>query len=142
PAVSQPRAATDRVNPGLTFDLEGLRGFVVETSEALGESLTRRARLTYRVIETVGSAPPRIERYLETETTRRTQPFGTSETVRRERVRSLVASDGLRPISSRGEVSWWTDGGWRHAQHDVRFEGDRVVGVVTDSTGRGLELDR
>jgi hypothetical protein len=24
----------------------------------------------------------------------------------------------------------------------VRFEGDRVVGIVTDSAGRGLELDR
>jgi hypothetical protein len=39
-------------------------------------------------------------------------------------------------------VATWTDGGWQEAQHDVRFEGDRVVGVVTDTTGRGLELDR
>jgi hypothetical protein len=39
-------------------------------------------------------------------------------------------------------VSVWTDQGWRSEQHDIRFEGDRAVGVITDSTGRGLEVDR
>ena len=138
----QPRVATDRVNAGLTFDVAGLRGWVIESSEELRDIERRRARTTYRLIETVGATAPRIERYYESETMRRTEPFGTWQTVSRERVRSLVAVAGLQPISSRGEYSWWTEGGWHSAEHDVRFEGDRVIGVVTDTTGRALELDR
>jgi S1-C subfamily serine protease len=141
-ATVQPLASNDRVNVGLSFDAARLRGYVVEARVELGGGRQRLTRIAYRVIETVGGAPPRIERYLESQTTQRTEPFETWQTVRRERVRSLVALDGLRPISSRGEVATWTDGGWQEAQHDVRFEGDRVVGVVTDTTGRGLELDR
>ncbi len=141
-APAQPRVATDRVNPGLSFDVAGLRGWVVESAEELRDIERRRARTTYRLIETVGATAPRIERYYESETMRRTEPFGTWQTVGRERVRSLVAASGLQPISSRGEYSWWTEAGWRSSEHDVRFEGDRVLGMVTDTTGRALELDR
>jgi S1-C subfamily serine protease len=137
-----PPANSGRANLGLSFDVEGLRGYVVESQVDLGGARQRRSLVTYRVIETVGGTPPRIERYLESQTSERTEPFGTWQTVRRERVRSLVAVAGLRPISSRGQVSTWTGDGWQESEYDVRFEGDRVLGIVTDSAGRGLELDR
>jgi S1-C subfamily serine protease len=138
----QPMANSDAVNGALTFDLDGIGGYVVETEMTMGEHEFRKARVTYRVIETVGGSSRRIERYSESETTRSTEPFGTLQTVRRERVRALMEIDRLRPISSAGEISWWTDQGWVKAEHDVRFEGNRVMGVVTDTTGRGLDLDR
>ncbi len=141
-APAEPMAADNSVNRGLTFELDVVGGYVVETSATLGEDLVRRTRTTYRRIETVGGDVPRIERYYESETTRSTEPFGTRETVRRERVRSLVDARDLSPLSSRGEISWWADDGWRHADHDVRFEGERVLGILTDTTGRSLELDR
>jgi hypothetical protein len=134
--------AVDRVNAGLTFDVAGLRGWIVESNQEVRDVERRRARTTYRLIETVGATAPRIERYYESETTRRTEPFGTWQTVARERVRSLVAASGLQPISSRGEYSIWTEAGWRSAEHDLRFEGDRVMGLVTDTAGRAVELDR
>jgi len=138
----RPMSSDDATNRGLAFELEGLRGYVVDSRVNLGEDRQRRTRITFRLIETVGGGPPRMERYLESETTRSTEPFGTQQTIRRERVRTLVGLDGLEPISSRGEVSVWTDQGWRSEQHDMRFEGDRVVGVITDSTGQALEVDR
>jgi hypothetical protein len=141
-APAAPRVAANRVNVGLTFDVSGMRGWMVETDEEARDVERKRARTTYRLIETVGATAPRIERYYESETTRRTEPFGTWQTVARERVRSLVAASGLQPISSRGEYSWWTEAGWQTAQHDVRFEGDRVLGLVSDTTGRTIELDR
>jgi S1-C subfamily serine protease len=138
----QPTSSPDRANLGLSFDVGGLRGYVMESQVDLGGARQRLTLVTYRVIETVGGTPPRIERYLESQTSERTEPFGTYQTVRRERVRSMVAADGLRPISSRGQFSTWTGDGWQESSYDVRFEGDRVVGIVTDSAGRGLELDR
>ena len=138
----QPTSSPDRANLGLSFDVGGLRGYLMESQADLGGARQRLTLVTYRVIETVGGTPQRIERYLESQTSERTEPFGTYQTVRRERVRSMVAAVGLRPISSRGQVSTWTGQGWQEAQYDVRFEGDRVVGIVTDSAGRGLELDR
>ena len=138
----RPMSSDDAANRGLAFELDGLRGYVTESRVDLGDDRQRRTRVTFRLIETVGGDAPRMERYLESETTRSTEPFGTQQTVRRERVRTLVGLDGLRPISSRGEISVWTDQGWRTEQHDVRFEDDRVVGVITDSTGRTLEVDR
>jgi hypothetical protein len=141
-ALPQPRPASNRVNVGLTFDVAGMRGWVIETAEDVRDLERKRARTTYRFIETVGATTPRIERYYESETTRRTEPFGSWQTVARERVRSLVHADGLEPISSRGEYSWWTEAGWRSAGHDVRFEDNRVLGLVTDTAGRATELDR
>jgi S1-C subfamily serine protease len=139
---SRPLASATSVNRGIEFDLQDLRSYVVESSVDLGDEGVRRTRVTYRLIETVGGVPPRIERYLESETTRVTEPFGTRQTTRRERVRSLAGVDGLDPISSTGEVTWWTAQGWQTAAHNVRFEGDRVMGAVRDSTGRALELDQ
>jgi hypothetical protein len=136
------RASSNAVNIGLNFDAADLRTWVIESTESLREGSERRTRVTYRVIETVGITPRRIERYLESETTQRTEPFGTFQTVRRERVRSLVAAEGLRPISSRGDISSWTEEGWQTSRHDVRFEGDRALGVIIDPTGRSMELDR
>ncbi len=140
--LGQPLSSTERANLGLSFDASGLRGYEMESQVDLGGARQRLTLVTYRVIETVGGTPPRIERYLESQTSERTEPFGTWQTVRRERVRSMVAAEGLRPISSRGQVSTWSGQGWQEAEYDVRFEGDRVVGIVTDSAGRGLELDR
>lgn len=139
---AQPLTSEVVVNAGLRFAVDDFRGYVTESVTALGEDLERRSRVTYRLIQTVGMAEPRIERYLESETTRRTEPFGTRQTVRRSRVRSIVTAEGLRPLSSRGEHSWWDADGWTTATHDVRFEGDRVLGVVTDTAGRSTELDR
>jgi S1-C subfamily serine protease len=140
--TSRPMASASSVNSGIVFGLQDLRGYVVESSVDLGDEGVRRTRVTYRLIETVGGVPPRLERYLESETTRVTEPFGTQQTTRRERVRSLAGVDGLDPISSTGEVTWWTPQGWQTASHNVRFEGDRVLGAVRDSTGRALELDQ
>ncbi len=140
--TSRPIARTTTVNQGMVFDLEDLRGYVVESSVDLGDEGVRRTRITYRLIDTVGGVPPRLERYLESETTRVTEPFGTQQTTRRERVRSLSGLDGLGPISSTGEVTWWTAEGWQTASHNVRFVGDRVLGAVRDSTGRAVELDQ
>lgn len=129
-------------NAGMHFDFGSVAGYSAAWTARLGDGRERHQRVTYQVIETVGGAPTRIERYLESETTRRTEPFGTRQTVRRERIRSIVERDGLRPLSSRGEIAWWTDQGWKTAQHDVRFDGDRVLGTVVDSAGNIVDLDR
>lgn len=134
--------STEVVNGGLEFDLDGLTSLVLESTETLGEGRQTRTRITYRLIETVGSGSTRIERYLESETTRSTEPFGTEQTVRRERIRSLVRAPDLEPLESTGEIEWWSGQGWQSAEHEVRFEGDRVVGILTDSTGQTLDLDR
>ncbi len=138
----RPVMSSERVNQGLNFDFGDLRTIELESTEALPEGRQKRTRITYRVIETVGQGSPRIERYLESETTRSTEPFGTRQTVRRERVRSLVRASDLDPLQSTGEIEWWSEDGWRSARHEVRFEGDRVVGMLTDSAGQVLELDR
>ncbi len=140
--VSRTNARSPTVNQGMVFDLQDLRGYVVESSLDLGDEGVRRTRVSYRLIDTIGGVPPRLERYLESETTRVTEPFGTQQTTRRERVRSLAGLDGLDPISSTGEVTWWTVEGWQTAAHTLRFEGERVLGVVRDSTGGTLELDQ
>jgi S1-C subfamily serine protease len=139
----EPMSGEDEtVNRGLSYDLSGFEGYVVESARTLGGGMSRRTRITLRVIETVGGSPPRVERYMESVTTQSTEPFGTEQTVRRERTRSLVSLDGLRPLSSTGDIAWWTEDGWRRAEHELRFDGDRVVGVVSDSTGSGMEIDR
>jgi hypothetical protein len=142
PEIREMAATEPAVNRGLRFELLPFAGYTAEYEVSLGEDLQRRTRITYRVIETVGGGEPRVERYLQSETTRRTEPFGTRQTVRRERVRSMMAQADLSPQSSRGEISTWTEGGWRTAEHDVHFDGDRVLGVVTDTVGNTVELDR
>ena len=135
-------SADDLVNVGLRFALESFVGLSVEMLARMGTDHLRRTRITFRLIETVGGGAPRIERYLESETTRRSGPFGTEETVRRERVRTLIRADGLQPISTLGEVVGWTDDGWVRAGYALEFEGQQVRGLITDSLGRAKAVDR
>lgn len=133
---------TSGVNAGLGFALDGFAGYLLETEVRNGDEQAQRTRVTYRLIQTVGSGEPRIERYFESETTRRTGPFDTNQTVRRERIRTLVRADGLQPISSSGEIAWLTGDNWRTAAYDLTFDGYHVRGTIADTTGRSRELDR
>ncbi len=135
-------SAGNAVNRGLLFDLSEFGGYSAEMEVRIGEDLWRRTRITYRIIETIGGGEPRIERYLEGETTRTSGPFGTPQTVRRQRVRTLVHRAGLEPISTRGETARWTGEVWEEASYDLRFEGYRVRGLIRDETGRVQELER
>jgi hypothetical protein len=135
-------AAGTGVNSGLGFDLERFGGYILETETRVADEQVQRTRVTYRLIQTVGSGEPRIERYFESETTRRTGPFDTNQTVRRERSRTLVRAGGLQPISSNGEIAWWTGDNWRTAEYDLTFDGYTVKGTVADTTGSSRELDR
>jgi S1-C subfamily serine protease len=130
------------VNSGLSFDLERFAGYILETEIKTGDEASYRARVTYRLLQTVGSGQPRIERYFESETTQRTGPFDTNQTVRRERSRTLVLADGLQPISSSGDIAWWTGENWKTVAYDLTFDGYHVRGTVADTTGRSRELDR
>lgn len=138
----QPTVSVETVNRGLTFDLDAVQSLVLESLETQEGGEQTRTRITYRIIETIGSGSTRLERYLQSETTRRTEPFGTEQTVRRERIRSLVRARDLHPLESTGETEWWSEAGWRSARHEVRFEGDRAVGLLVDSAGQSLDLDR
>lgn len=142
-ASGSPLATGGRaVNRGLPFDLGDLRGYTVERREEMPDGQLRRTRVTYRRIQTIGSSEPRVERYVESETTRKTGPFHTREVVRRERSRTISLADGLRPLYARGEVEWWTDRQWSHTTYDLSFSGDHVKGSVTDTAGSRRELDR
>jgi len=137
-----PMASESRsVNQGLPFDLAGFGGYSVETHGVAGDQ-QRRTRVTFRRIETVGNGEPRIERYLESETTRGTGSFGTQQTIRRERVRTLVYADDLDPISTRGEITRWNGEDWERSEYDLRFDDLHVRGLIRDSTGRAEEIDR
>lgn len=131
-----------RVNRGLGFDLDGFRGYTLKMVGGAGEGRRQLSRVTYRRIETVGGRP-NIERYAETETTERTGPFGTPQTVRRTRSRAILAAGDLRPVSVRGEISWWRGDDRRVARYNLRFDDDyHVEGTVTDTTGHVREVDR
>ena len=140
PAV--PASRSNAVNDALAFDLEGFGGYVLEMEARSGEEWWRRTRVTYRVIETLGGSDPRIERYLESETSRRSGPFGSHQTVRRERNRTLVALDGLQPISTRGETLTWTGERWQRSEYDFNFDGYHVRGIISDTAGPVKEIDR
>lgn len=129
------------VNSQLAFDLEGFYGYSVGTEGPVGENRRRRSSVTYRRIETVGGLPS-IERYRETETTDRTGPFDTPQTVRRERSRAIVAADDLRPISVRGEIAWWDGSDWRHREYHYDFAGYHVTGTITDTADNVREINR
>ena len=130
------------VNGGLVFDLTDFSGYAVETESRLGDDRIRRTRITYRVIETLGRSEPRLERYSESETTRRTEPFGTHETLRRDRTRTIVGMNGFEPVSTRGETSVWTGESWRASRYDLAFEDHHVRGLITLADGSTEELDR
>lgn len=134
--------ADGAVNAGLRFALDRFGGYSLEKEGPTGRDRSRRTRVTYRRIETVGGGEARIERYSESETTERTGPFQTPQTVRRTRARSVVGAGDLRPISARGEIAWWTGDAWQTAEYDLRFDGYRVRGVIRDTAGQARELDR
>jgi hypothetical protein len=138
----RPIARTDAVNSGLTYDLSSFGGYRVETEVALDGGRQRRTRITYRLIDAVAATEPRIERYRESETTVTSEPFGTVQVLRRERSRVVVVAADLHPVSARGETNSWNGTAWVTAEHDLRFEDDRVVGLVTDTAQRVVELDR
>jgi hypothetical protein len=142
-SVSEKTATrTASVNQGLSYKLEGFQGYRIETRTTLDQNRERRTRITYRIIETVGQAQPQLERYLESETTTRTEPFGTIQTLRRERSRTVVQLARLEPVSARGEVTWWTPEGWSTSSYDMRFDGDHVLGVIDDTAAaRSQEID-
>lgn len=137
-----PTSREDVVNQGLAYRLDGFDGYTTETVTELEGNRQKRTRVTYRLIETVTLTEPQIERYLESETTQVTQPFGTVLTLGRERSRVVVHADGLAPISARGETATWNGSGWVVASHELRFTDGRVIGTVSDTTGHAVELDR
>ena len=138
----RPTGLAEAVNQGLSYRIEGFNGYRIETEAQLEGGRTRRTRTIYRLIETIGSSEPQIEQYTESETTRLTGPFATVQTLQRERSRVVMRAGGLRPVSALGETATWNGSTWVAAEHDLRFEGDRVVGLVTDTAGRTIELDR
>ena len=142
-SVSEKTASrTQTVNQGLGYELAGFQGYRIETRTTMDHNRERRTRITYRIIETVGESPPQLERYLESETTTRTEPFGTIQTLRRERSRTVVGLARLQPVSARGEIASWTPEGWATSTYDMRFDGDHVLGVVSDtSAARSKEVD-
>lgn len=130
-----------RVNASLAFDLDDFHGFSLESEGRVGDNRLRRTRVAYRWIEGV-EGDANIERYAETETTERSGPFDTPRTVQRERSRTIVAADDLRPISTQGEVAWSTGGEWRRREFSLRFDDYRVTGTIVDTAGQVREVDR
>ncbi len=132
----------DGVNQGVRYRTAAFSGYEIDTQVALGEGRTKHTRTTYRIINTLGSSRPRIEAYRESETTRAAEPFGTLQTLERERSRVVVSADRLRPLSAIGQTAEWNGSGWATTRHDLRFEGDHAVGIVTDTSGQAVQLDR
>lgn len=130
------------VNGGLSYSLDDFQGYWTESEVDLEGNRHRRTRVTYRVIQTVAADEPQIERYVESETTRVTEPFGTVQTLERERSRVVVSIDDLQPVSARGESARWDGDEWITSEYDLRFQDDHVTGLVSDTTGHTLELDR
>jgi hypothetical protein len=137
-----PPAEVNAVNQGLFYRLTGFGGYETDTRTDLGGDRSRQTRITYRLIKTVGGGEPQLERYLESTTRERAEPFGTMQTVRRARSRMVVRARDLRPASAKGETQWWTGQRWVTSDYDLRFKNDHVVGVVRDTTGHSVELDR
>jgi S1-C subfamily serine protease len=140
--ASRPLSGITPVNRGLAFALDGFAGYRLDLAGTAAGQRHRQTRVTYRRIETVGGGVPRIERYVESETTEPSGPFGTPQVVSRERERTIVGARDLHPISARGEVAWRGAQGWTRSEYDLRFEGDHVHGVIQDTAGPGRDLDR
>jgi len=132
-----------RVNRGLRFDLSGFEDHRLDLAIPEPGDATRRTRVTYRRIEDIAGGEPRIERYVEGESTLERQgDTPRVVTVRRERHRSIMSAVDLAPVSARGEIEWRRDDGWVRATYDLRFEDGRVTGSVEDSTGVVRQVDR
>ncbi len=133
-----------RVNRGLEFDLSTFEDHRLELAVHVGNGAVRRTRVTYRRIEDIAGGAPRIERYVESETTIQADSAASPRMVRRARHRSLVHADDLAPVSSRGEIRQASgdDGDWRTTAYDLRFDEGRVTGTVTDEAGVVRQIDR
>lgn len=133
-----------RVNRGLEFDLSTFEDHRLELAVHVGNGAVRHTRITYRRIEDIAGGAPRIERYVESETTIQADSAASARTIRQERHRSLVHADDLAPVSSRGEIREMSgdDGDWRTTAYDLRFEDGRVTGTVTDEAGVLRQVDR
>lgn len=141
PSSSSMASGSSRSGRRLEYDLRGFHGYRVEREGRVGEDRHRRARITYRRIEAVGGRP-RIERWAEVEVTERTGPFDTPQAVRRERTRTVVGADDLRPVSVRGEVGWWDGDDWHRKEYSFQFERGSVTGTIADSAGHVREVGR
>lgn len=138
-------AASDdvRVNRGLQFDLSGFEDHRLDLAIDEPGGAVRRTRVTYRRIEDIAGGEPRIERYVEGESTlEREGGTPRDATIRRERHRSIMSAVDLAPISARGEIEWRREEGWVRTSYDVRFENGRVTGSVEDSAGVVRQIDR
>ncbi|MFW6089342.1 MAG: S1C family serine protease [Gemmatimonadota bacterium] len=133
----------DRVNQGLRFDLSGFEDQRLDLAVHQPGDSMRRTRVTYRRIEDVAGGEPRIERYVEGESTvEREDAAPPDATVRRERHRSIMSAVDLAPVSTRGEIEWRGDDGWKRTSYDLRFEDGRVTGSIEDSAGVVRQIDR
>lgn len=133
----------DQVNRGLRFDLSGFEDHRLDLAVHEPGDTVRRTRVTYRRIDDIAGGEPRIERYVEGESTlEREDDAPRDATLRRERHRSLMSAVDLAPVSARGEVQWRRDDGWIRSTYDLRFEDGRVTGTVEDSAGVVRQIDR
>lgn len=142
PAETEMAATEDRLNRGLQFDLSEFEDHRLDLSVHEPGGAVRRTRVTYRRIDDIAGGPPRIERYVEGESTIQQEPDGPRRTVRRERHRSIMNAVDLAPVSARGQVEWEVDGAWHTTGYDLRFDDGRVTGTVEDSTGVVRQIDR
>lgn len=133
----------DRVNRGLRFDLSEFDDHRLDLTIHEPGDAVRRTRVTYRRIEDVAGGEPRIERYVEGESTpERAGDAVAQRPIRRERHRTIMSAVDLAPVSARGEVEWRRDDGWHRTAYDLRFEDGRVTGSVEDSSGVVRQIDR
>lgn len=135
-------ATEDRVNRGLNFDLSNFADHRLDLEVHEPGGALRRTRVTYRLIEDIAGGEPRIERYVEGETTLEKDAAGPARTIRRERHRSIMSAVDLAPVSARGEVEWETEGEWQRTGYDLRFDDGRVTGTIGDSAGVVRQVDR
>ncbi|MDX1392825.1 MAG: trypsin-like peptidase domain-containing protein [Gemmatimonadota bacterium] len=136
-------AADDRVNGGLRFDLEALAdGHQLDLEARDLSGGTRTTRVTVRRLEDIFGRESKLERYMESETAVRQGTPGPAIATRRERSRTIVTAEGLRPVSTRGQIEWRVEGGWRRASYDLRFEDGTVVGTIQDSAGVVTPVER
>jgi len=148
--LSGPDEATDeeeaeargQVNRGLRFDLSDFQDHRLELRVRETGGAERQTEVTYRRIEDIAGAPPRLERYVRSESIVQPDPSAPGQAVRRERRRSLVNAADLSPVSSRGEIEWRIDGEWFRRAWDLRFDEGRVTGTVEDSSGVVRQIDR
>lgn len=139
-------AATDdnQVNQGLRFDLSGFEDHRLDLAIHESGDALRRTRVTYRRIDDIAGGEPRVERYVEGETTleREGNDATRPATIRRERHRSIMSAVDLAPVSARGEIEWQRDGGWQRVAYDLQFAEGRVTGTIEDSAGVVRQVDR